>query len=270
MSLNNGASFYAELAALQQTREERLESIQKAVRYIEEAIEIRRDLGLRADLSASLNNGANLYAGLAALQQTREERLESIQKAVRYIEEAIEIYRDLGLRVDLSASLNNGASFYAELAALQQTREERLGSVQKAVRYIEEAIEIYRDLGLRADLSASLNNGASFYAELATLLQTREERLGSVQKAVRYIEEAIIIYRDLGLFFDLAHSLAISVFIYLEYLEFNEEVIAQLLQNCDEAIDIFETFELPSKYCPLLQIGIKFHRLSYPLLLKCE
>jgi hypothetical protein len=116
---------------------------------------------------------------------------------------------------------------------------------------------------LRADLSASLNNGANLYSELAALQQTREERLESVQKAVNYIEEAIEIYRDLGLIFDLAHSLAISVVIYLKYFEFNEEVFAQLLQNCDEAIDIFETFKLPSKYCPLLQIGIKLHQLSY-------
>jgi tetratricopeptide (TPR) repeat protein len=131
------------------------------------------------------------------------------------------------------------------------------------VEYIEEAIGIRRELGLRADLSASLNNGANLYSGLAALQQTREEQLGSIQKAVEYIEEAIGIRRELGLILNLAYSLATSVFIYIEYLKFNEGVFTQLLQNCDEAIDIFETFNLPFKYCPLLQIGIILHQVSY-------
>ena len=44
---------------------------------------------LRADLSASLNNASNFYSGLSTLQQTRKERIESIQTAVKYIEEWI-------------------------------------------------------------------------------------------------------------------------------------------------------------------------------------
>jgi tetratricopeptide (TPR) repeat protein len=264
-SLNNASNFYAELYSLQETRDEKLESIQTAVKYVEEAIEIRKDLGLRAELSGSLNNASNRYAELYPLQETRDEKLESIQTAVKYVEEAIEIRKDLGLRTELSGSLNNASNRYAELYPLQETRDEKLESIQTAVSYIEEAIEIYRDLGLRANLSMSLNNASNFYAKLYPLQETRDKKLESIQTAVKYIEEAIEIRRDLGLILNLADSLAISVFVYNSYLEFDSTVFSKAMTNCDQAIGIFLKFGLKGKYCPLLLQGIKYHQKMYTI-----
>lgn len=151
---------------------------------------------------------------------------------------------------------------YAKISKTR-TFAERIQHVIESINFINISVDICKQLEKYDGLSMSLNNGANLYSELAALQQTREERLESIQKAVEYIEEAIEIRRDLGLTFDIAHSLAISVFIYIEYLDFNEVVFTQLLQNCDEAIGIFKAFNLPFKYCPLLQIGIKIHRIAY-------
>jgi hypothetical protein len=87
----------------------------------------------------------------------------------------------------------------------------------------------------------------------------------SIQTAVTYIEEAIEIRKDLGLILDLADSLAISVFVYNSYLEFDSTVFSKAMTNCDQAIDIFQKFGLKGKYCPLLLQGIKYHQLMYTI-----
>ena len=217
-------------------------------------------------LSFLLNFGISTFH-YAEIARTRSfsQRIFHTQESIEYIERSIKTCRDLGLRADLSGSLNNASGFYSELSTLQQTREERLESIQTAVDYIEEAIGIYRDLGLRADLSMSLNNASNRYSELSTLQQTREERLESIQTAVDYIEEAIGIYRDLGLILDLANSLAVSVFVYDSYLEFDSTVFSRAMANCDQAINIFLKFGLKQKYCPLLPFGIKYHKVMYTI-----
>ena len=120
-------------------------------------------------------------------------------------------------------------------------------------------------MGLRADLSASLNNASSFYSELFFLQQTREDKLEDLRTALVCIEEAIQIKKELGLILDLADSLAISVFIYDSYLEFDSTVFAKAMANCDQAIKIFLKFRLKDKYCLLLPFGIKYHHLMYTI-----
>jgi tetratricopeptide (TPR) repeat protein len=165
----------------------------------------------------------------------------------------------------LKVNTSRASNFYSDLSYLQQTREEKIKSLETAVKYIEEAIKIRRELGLRADLSMSLNNASGSYLDLSYLQQTREEKIKSLETAVRYIKEAIEIYRELGLLLDLADSLAVSVFVYDSSIKFNPQLFSQAMKNCDEAIDIFLKFSLKEKYRPLLLFGIKYHQLMNAL-----
>ena len=191
-------------------------------------------------------------------------QLEAIPQESDMLSQLKKFLKNGEIDIYLAHRISFGISGY-HYSKIPKTKsfDKRIVHSIESIKFIHISVDICRKLEKFDDLSASLNNGASFYSELAARQQTREEQLGSIQKAVEYIEEAIGIRRELGLILNLAYSLATSVFIYIEYLKFNEGVFTQLLQNCDEAIDIFETFNLPFKYCPLLQIGIILHQVSY-------
>jgi tetratricopeptide (TPR) repeat protein len=238
-SLNNASNLYSDLAGLEETKEARKEKLDIAVDYIEEAIGIRRVLDLKADVATSLNNASNLYSDLAGLEETKEARKEKLDKAIKYIEEAIGIRRVLGLKANVATSLNNASNFYYDLAGLEETKEARKEKLDKAIKYIEEAIGIYRELGLKANVATSLNNASSFYSDLAGLEETKEARKEKLDIAVEYIEEAIGIRRVLGLKANVATSLnnASSFYYDLAGLEETKEARKEKL---DIAVDYIE------------------------------
>jgi tetratricopeptide (TPR) repeat protein len=123
-----------------------------------------------------LNNASNRYSYLAGLEETKEARKEQLDKAVDYIEEAIGIRRELGLKAEVAMSLNNASSFYSYLAGLEETKEAREEQIDKAVDYIEEASGIYKELGLKAEVATTLNNASNRYSYLAGLEETKEAR----------------------------------------------------------------------------------------------
>ncbi len=262
-SLNNASNRYSDLAGLETTREARAEKLQKAIEYIEEAIKINRDLGLQANVAASLNNASSFYSDLAGLETTREARAEKLQKAIEYIEEAIKIRRDLGLQADIATSLNNASSFYSDLAGLETTREARAEKLQKAIEYVEEAIKIYSDLGLQADIAMSLNNASSFYSDLAGLETTREARAEKLQKAIQYIEEAIKIYRDLGLQADIAMSLGTASICFRNLSQAEEDPEIRLNLNTEALGRIEEAFEI---FHRLGMVSYEMQSLNYAVL----
>jgi tetratricopeptide (TPR) repeat protein len=264
-SLNNASGRYSDLAGLEETKEARKEKLDIAVEYIEEAIGIYKELGLKANVATSLNNASNCYYELAGLEETKEARKEKLDIAVEYIEEAIRIIGELGLKADVAGSMNNASGRYYDLARLEETKEARKEKLDIAVEYIEEAIEIYEELGLKAEVATSMNNASSFYLDLAGLEETKEARKEKLDIAVEYIEEAIGIYKELGLKANLAHSLASSVFVYSKNVEFDAEYFIKAAVNCDEAIEIFLDFGMVDKAKLLIPYGIRFHETLFEI-----
>jgi hypothetical protein len=68
-----------------------------------------------------------------------------------------------------------------------------------------------------------------------------------LEKAIEYIEEAIGIYKELGLKADLADSLANSVLVYSKMIEFDANYFIKAVVNCDEVIKIFLDFGMVYK-----------------------
>ncbi|MBN1323337.1 MAG: hypothetical protein JW986_04965, partial [Methanotrichaceae archaeon] len=168
-----------------------------AISYIEEAIKIRRELGMMADVAMSLNNASLRYSDLAGLETSREGRQRLLEMAIAYIEEAITIYRGLGLMANVATSLNNASLRYSDLAGLETSREGRQRLLEKAIAYIEEAIKIRRDLGMMANVATSLGAANRCYMAMAMELEV-PERAALVNQALEYIEEAVPIFRELG------------------------------------------------------------------------
>ncbi|MGB7000937.1 MAG: hypothetical protein WBE22_02825, partial [Halobacteriota archaeon] len=168
--------YYSQWIKRSKTKEELLNNLRRSIKYIEEATVIRRELGLKADVATSLNNSSNFYSDLAGLEVTKEARKEKLDIAIKYIEEAIGIYKGLGLKANVATSLNNASNFYSDLAGLEETKEARKEKLDIAIKYIEEAIGIRRELGLKANVATSLNNASNFYSDLAGLEVTKEAR----------------------------------------------------------------------------------------------
>jgi tetratricopeptide (TPR) repeat protein len=162
-----------------------------------------------------------------------------------------------------SLLLFNLSYYYSEKIKESRTKVELSSNLEKAIKYIEEAIGIYKELGLKADVATSMNNASNFYSDLAGLEETKEARKEKLDNAVEYIEEAIGIYKELGLKANLAHSLAISVFVYRKIIEFDANYFMKAAVNCDEAIKIFLDFGMVYKAKPLIPYGIRFHETLY-------
>jgi tetratricopeptide (TPR) repeat protein len=116
MSLNNASNRYSELAGLEETRQGRVARLHQALQAVEEAVRIRRDLGLQADLASSLNNASVFYSDLAGLEETRQGRVARLQQALQAIEEAVQTFRNQGIIPYLIIGLGNAVRRHIELA----------------------------------------------------------------------------------------------------------------------------------------------------------
>jgi tetratricopeptide (TPR) repeat protein len=191
-------------------------------------------LGLLANVATSLNNASNRYSELAALETTRQGRAHILQQAIQYVEEAIRLYRDLGLQANVATSLNNASNRYSERAALETTRQGRAHILQQAIQYVEEAIRIRRDLGLQADIAMSLGSANICYRAMAEAAEM-EEQLNLLRKALHCIEEAVGIFRALGIVRYLAQALRDNVICHLMLAERTSSIDrARVLALCDE------------------------------------
>ncbi|MBE9592601.1 MAG: hypothetical protein IMF19_03895 [Proteobacteria bacterium] len=108
-------------------------------------------------------------------------------------------------------------------------------------------------------------NLSYYYSEKIKKSKNRAELLSNLKKAIKYIEEAIGIYKELGLKANLAHSLAISVFVYLKIIEFDANYFLKAAVNCDDAIKIFLDFGMVYKVMPLIPYGIRFHETLFEM-----
>jgi tetratricopeptide (TPR) repeat protein len=222
-SLNHVSLLYSDLAGLETTQEGRGEWLRKAVEAVEEAVRINHELGVQSELALSLNNISLLYSDLAGLETTRESRGEWLRKAVEAVQEAVRIRRELGVQGDLAKSLNNVSNRYSALAGLETTRQGRGEWLRKAMEAVEEAVRINRELGVQGELALLLNNVSLQYVDLAGVETTRELRGEWLRKAVETVEEAVSIYRELGVPGDLAISLRTSCVVWRMRAEKEED-----------------------------------------------
>jgi hypothetical protein len=108
----------------------------------------------------SLNNASNRYSGLAALEETKEARKEQLDIAVEYIEEAIWIRRELGLKADLADSLAISVLVFNEYIALDANY------FIKAAINCDEAVKIFLDVGMVYKAKPLIPYGIHFHETL--------------------------------------------------------------------------------------------------------
>lgn len=89
-TLNNASVFYSDLAGLEERHAGRVALLQQALAASEEAVRIRRDLGLQAELAMSLGAANRTYRAVAEAADSPEEQAVWLRKALESIKEAVE------------------------------------------------------------------------------------------------------------------------------------------------------------------------------------
>jgi CHAT domain-containing protein/Tfp pilus assembly protein PilF len=142
-----------------------LEDKQKALEYYNQALPLYRAVRDRAEEARTLNNIGVVYNVLG-----------DKQKALEYYNQALLIRREVRDRAGEATTLNNIGRVY-----------DTLGEKQKALEYYNQTLPIRREVRDRAGEAATLNNIGTVYSEL-----------GENQKALEYLNQALPLLREVG------------------------------------------------------------------------
>jgi non-specific serine/threonine protein kinase len=146
----------------------------EARRFHEESLQIRKDLGDRKGVSASLNNLGTLFQWQGHLDQ-----------ALSFFQDCLKTEQEIDDRQGVAGSLSNIGGVH-----------EMKGEFDKARGFYERSLEIRRDVGNRWGIAVSLNN-----------LGVVADQLGDYEDARGFHEESLKIRRELGNKLGIAESL---------------------------------------------------------------
>lgn len=191
-TLNNVSLRYGNLAGLQTTREGRQSWLEKAVEAAEESAAIRRRLGLRRSLAASLNNVSTHYRGRAGIETTRKLRRFWLEKAVKAVEESITIHRELGLTGELASSLGSLCQHQRAFAETEVEPAETARRLSLSREAISEAVALFREAGNTSQLLLAYE-----YAVTARLEQLPIGGEVDVEELMGFIEEGLTLAQSM-------------------------------------------------------------------------
>ncbi|MEI1376940.1 tetratricopeptide repeat protein, partial [Nostoc sp.] len=138
---------------------------QRAIEFYQQSLEIKREIGDRNGEGKSLGSLGNAYNSLG-----------QYQRAIEFLQQSLEISREIGDRNGEGKSLNNWGNAYNSL-----------GQYQRAIEFYQESLEIKREIGDRNGEGISLNNLGNAY-----------NSLGQYQRAIEFYQESLEIFREIG------------------------------------------------------------------------
>ena len=136
-----------------------------ALRYLEQSLEILREIGDKAGEGTTLSN-------MGSVAHARGD----YETALRYLEQSLEMLREVGDKAGEGTMLNNISQIY-----------DARGDYESALRYLEQSLAIRLEIGDKAGEGATLNNMGSL-----------AHRRGDYQTAPRYLEQSLAIRREIG------------------------------------------------------------------------
>ncbi|MDZ8225908.1 tetratricopeptide repeat protein [Nostoc sp. ChiVER01] len=138
---------------------------QRAIEFLQESLEIKREIGDRDGEGVSLGNLGNAYNFLG-----------QYQRAIDFYQQSLEIKREIGDRNGEGTSLGSLGNAY-----------NFLGQYQRAIEFLQESLEIKREIGDRNGEAKSLNNLGNAY-----------NLLRQYQRAIEFLQESLEIKREIG------------------------------------------------------------------------
>jgi tetratricopeptide (TPR) repeat protein len=175
-------------------------NLKESLKYCEESIEIKREIGDRQGEAASLHQMSIIYQTLGDFNQ-----------ALKLSQDSIEIYREIGDRQGEAASLHQMSIIY-----------QILGDLNQALQFSQDSIDIEREIGNRQGEASSLH-------QMSIIYQT----LGDLNQALKLSQDSIEIQREIGNRQGEASSLHQLSIIYQTLGDFN-----QALKLSQDSIEI--------------------------------
>lgn len=120
------------------------QSSKKALNYLQQSLEIAREIGDRNLISSALNNLGNAYSSIG-----------DYPTVIDYLQQSLEIKREIGDCNGISNSFNNLGSAY-----------KYLGDYPRAIDYHQRSLEIKRDIGDRHGQAITWFNLGNTYKAL--------------------------------------------------------------------------------------------------------
>ncbi|HII05798.1 MAG TPA: tetratricopeptide repeat protein [Methanotrichaceae archaeon] len=139
--------------------------LDQALKCIEEALKVHKEIGHRQGEAAALGNIGLIYRDKGEPDQ-----------ALKYIGEALKIDKVIGDRQGEARQLGNVGLIY-----------QAKGKLYKALKYIEEALKVHKEVGYRQGEANSLGNIGLIYRDK-----------GELNLALKYLEEALKIDKEIG------------------------------------------------------------------------
>ena len=132
---------------------------EEALKYYNQALPIRREVGDRDGEAATLNNIGGVY-----------DDISEPQEALKYYNQVLPITREVGDRMGEAVTLNNIGAAY-----------NKMSQPQEALKYLNQALPIRREVGDRMGEAATLNNIGGVYRDTKQPTQAIENWQQSVQ-----------------------------------------------------------------------------------------
>ena len=111
--------------------------------------------------------------------------------------------------------------------------------MEKAIQAVEEALGLYRNLGIAQDLAISLHTSTLCYRALANAMESPEEAKRLLRQSLACIEEAVDLFRGVGHTGHTIKALHANVLVHLDLAGRRMELDAEkVLALCDEGIEL--------------------------------
>ncbi len=136
-----------------------------ALKFLEQDLKIGREIGDRAGEGTTLSNIGQIYKARG-----------DYDTALKYLEQSLKIRREIGDRAGEGTTLNNISQIY-----------DARGDYDTALKYLEQSLKIRREIGDRAGEGATLNNIGQIY-----------KARGDYDTALKYLEQSLKIRREIG------------------------------------------------------------------------
>jgi tetratricopeptide (TPR) repeat protein len=137
----------------------------EALKYLQQALEIDREIGFRQGEASALGNIGLIYSAKGEADE-----------ALKYQQQALEIDREIGFRQGEASALGNIGLIYRAK-----------GEADEALKYHKQALEIHREIGFRQGEASDLGNIGLIY-----------RAKGEADEALKYHKQALEIHREIG------------------------------------------------------------------------
>ncbi|MEH1842758.1 MAG: tetratricopeptide repeat protein [Nostoc sp.] len=138
---------------------------QRKIEFLQQSLEIFKEIGDRNGEANSLNNLGNAYDSLGQYQQ-----------AIEFLQQSLEIFKEIGDRNGEANSLINLGNAYNSL-----------GQYQRPIEFLQQSLEIFKEIGDRNGEGASLIGLGNAY-----------NSLGQYQQAIELLQQSLEIKREIG------------------------------------------------------------------------